>query len=160
MVNVAINGFGRIGRMFFRAAHDKLKIVAINDLGDINTSAHLLKYDSVYGKFSESVSVKEGYLVVGGKRIKYVSECNPEKLPWKDLGIDVVMECSGRFTDRALAIKHLTAGAKHVLISAPATGADITVVYGVNHSKLHPDHQIISNGSCTTSVIGSIPFIS
>jgi glyceraldehyde 3-phosphate dehydrogenase len=159
-IQVAINGFGRIGRMVLRALVESgrkdIHVVAINDLGSISDNAHMLKYDSVHGRFPGTIATTADSLDAGMGSIKVLAEPDPEKLPWGDLGIDVVMECSGRFTDRASAAKHLTAGAKRVLISAPATGADMTVVYGVNHNKLIPDHQIISNGSCTTNCLAPV----
>jgi glyceraldehyde 3-phosphate dehydrogenase len=159
-IRVAINGFGRIGRMVLRALVENgrkdIQVVAINDLGSLNDNAHMLKYDSVHGKFPGTITTTADSLDVGIGLMKILAEPNPEKLPWKELSVDVVMECSGRFTDHALATKHLTAGAKRVLISAPATGADITVVYGVNHHKLNSSHQIISNGSCTTNCLAPV----
>ncbi len=160
VVNVAINGFGRIGRMVLRALVESgrkdIHVVAINDLGSIHDNAHMFKYDSVHGRFSGVVSTTSDALDVGFGPIKVFAEPNPEKLPWAALGIDIVMECSGYFTDRQAAAKHLTAGAKRVLISAPATGADITVVYGVNHTKITAAHTIISNGSCTTNCLAPV----
>jgi glyceraldehyde 3-phosphate dehydrogenase len=159
-VKVAINGFGRIGRMVLRALSESgrkdIHIVAINDLGSIHDNAHMLKYDSVHGRFSGSITISADSIDVGSGPIKVFAEPNPEKLPWKELNIDVVMECSGHFTDRTSASKHLTAGAKRVLISAPATGADITVVYGVNHDKITSDHHVVSNGSCTTNCLAPV----
>jgi glyceraldehyde 3-phosphate dehydrogenase len=159
-VKVAINGFGRIGRMVLRALSESgrkdIHIVAINDLGSIHDNAHMLKYDSVHGRFSSSITISADSIDVGSGPIKVFAEPNPEKLPWKELNIDVVMECSGHFTDRTSASKHLTAGAKRVLISAPATGADITVVYGVNHDKITSDHHVVSNGSCTTNCLAPV----
>lgn len=158
---IAINGFGRIGRLVLRAAMDAgrhdVEFVAINDLASAETNAHLLKYDSVHGRFGGEVSVEGNDLIVNGKRIKGVQEGDPAKLPWKD--IDIVMECSGRFTKRGDAAKHLEAGAKKILISAPATDEDITVVYGVNHEELKASHVIVSNASCTTNCLAPVAFV-
>ncbi|MCS7203041.1 MAG: type I glyceraldehyde-3-phosphate dehydrogenase [Thermodesulfovibrio sp.] len=158
-MKVAINGFGRIGRLFFRASIDypELEIVAVNDLTDAPTLAHLLKYDSVHGRFKGDVKAVDNMLVVDGREIKIFSETSPEKLPWSDLDVDVVVESTGRFTDRAGASKHLEAGAKWVIISAPAKEEDITVVMGVNHHLLDPEkHKIISNASCTTNCLAPV----
>jgi glyceraldehyde 3-phosphate dehydrogenase len=159
-IKVAINGFGRIGRMVLRALVESnrkdIQVVAINDLGSIQDNVHMLKYDSVHGRFPGSITTSVDALDVGFGSIKVFAEPNPEKLPWGSLGVDIVMECSGYFTDRQAAAKHIIAGAKRVLISAPATGADITVVYGVNHSKITADHLIISNGSCTTNCLAPV----
>lgn len=159
-IKVAINGFGRIGRMVLRALVESgrkdIHVVAINDLGSIQDNAHMLKYDSVHGRFPGTITTSADALDVGSGFIKVFAEPNPEKLPWGSLGVDIVMECSGHFTDRQAAAKHITAGARRVLISAPATGADITVVYGVNHSKITADHRIISNGSCTTNCLAPV----
>jgi glyceraldehyde 3-phosphate dehydrogenase len=157
---VAINGFGRIGRLVLRAAfeagRDDIEFVAINDLADAKTNAHLLKYDSTHGRFGGSVEIDGNDLIVNGKRVKGVQGADPAKLPWGDLDIDVVMECSGRFTKRGDAAKHLDAGAKKVLISAPATDEDITVVYGVNHQDLKASHVVVSNASCTTNCLAPV----
>jgi glyceraldehyde 3-phosphate dehydrogenase len=159
-VKVAINGFGRIGRMVFRAIaeakRDDIEIVAINDLANLETNAHMLKYDSVHGRYPGTVSVEGDTLIVDGKRIAVVREADPANLPWTKMGIDVAMECSGRFTKREGAAKHLTAGARKVLISAPATDEDITIVYGVNDDKLTPEHKIVSNASCTTNCLAPV----
>lgn len=159
-VTIAINGFGRIGRMVLRALVESgrkdIHVVAINDLGSIEDNAHMLRYDSVHGRFPWPVTTSSDSLDVGLGAIKVFAEPNPEKLPWGELNIDVVMECSGHFTDRQAAARHLSAGAKRVLVSAPATGADITVVYGVNHDKISPDHKVISNGSCTTNCLAPV----
>lgn len=158
---IAINGFGRIGRMVLRALvennrHD-LEIVAINDLGSIADNAYLLKYDSVHGRFPKPITVDGDMLDVGlEKPIKVTAEPKPENLPWKDLAIDIVLECSGIFTDREMAARHLQAGAKRVIVSAPATGADLTVVYGVNHQELTAEHLVISCGSCTTNCLAPV----
>ncbi|NOX19812.1 MAG: type I glyceraldehyde-3-phosphate dehydrogenase [Nitrospirae bacterium] len=158
-VKVAINGFGRIGRNFFRASMNQndFEIVAINDLTDAKTLAHLLKYDSVHGIFDAEVSAKDDAIVVNGKEIRITSITEPAKLPWKDLGVDFVIESTGRFRDKASASQHLEAGAKWVIISAPAKEPDITVCLGVNEDKLDPSkHHIISNASCTTNCLAPV----
>lgn len=155
-VKVGINGFGRIGRVVFRAAlnNPNVEVVAVNDLTDANTLAHLLKYDSVHGRLSEDVKVDGDYLVVGSHRVKVIAERDPAQLGWGDLGVDVVVESTGRFTKRADAAKHLEAGAKKVIISAPASDEDITIVMGVNHDKYDAaNHHVISNASCTTNCL-------
>lgn len=155
-VKIGINGFGRIGRNVFRQAlnNQEVEVVAVNDLTDANMLAHLLKYDSVHGKLEEEVSVNGNNLVVGGKEIQVLSERDPASLPWGDLGVDIVIESTGIFTKRDGAAKHLEAGAKKVIISAPATDEDITVVMGVNEDKYDPaNHNIISNASCTTNCL-------
>ncbi len=159
-LRIAINGFGRIGRMVLRAyaeqSPEALEIVAINDFAPIDTSLHLFKYDSVHGKYLPPISQKENKFDIGFGNILYLQETDPTKLPWKDLGIDIVFECSGRFTSHSDASKHITAGAQKVLISAPGKDADITVVYGVNHNKITADHTIISNASCTTNCLAPV----
>ncbi len=158
-LRVAINGFGRIGRNFLRTSkgYNEFEITAINDLTDAKTLAHLLKYDSVHGIFDADVSVKDNALVVDGKEIKVYAETAPEKLPWKDQNIDIVIEATGRFTDKAGASKHLDAGAKWVIISAPAKEPDATVCMGINEGTLDPSkHKIISNASCTTNCLAPI----
>ena len=157
-VKIAINGFGRIGRNAFKVALDKyaddLEVVAINDLTDANTLAHLLKYDSCFGKFDGEVSVEDDKLIVDGKEIQIFAERDPENLPWKDLGVDIVLEATGIFRTREGAMKHINAGAKKVLISAPAKDEDITIVMGVNEGDYDADsHHIISNASCTTNCL-------
>ncbi len=157
-MRVGINGFGRIGRNVLRAAtmakETSLEFVAVNDITDTKTLAHLLKYDSVHGRFPGSVEAKGDALVVNGREIKVSAIKEPEKLPWKDLGVELVLESTGRFTDRDAAAKHLTAGAKKVVISAPAKGEDITIVMGVNHTKYDPaKHHVLSNASCTTNCL-------
>jgi glyceraldehyde 3-phosphate dehydrogenase len=157
-VRVGINGFGRIGRNVLRAAtmakESSLEFVAVNDITDTKTLAHLLKYDSVHGRFPGTVEAKGDALIVNGREIKVSAIKEPEKLPWKDLGVELVLESTGRFTDRDAAAKHLTAGAKKVVISAPAKGEDITIVMGVNHLKYDPvKHHVISNASCTTNCL-------
>jgi glyceraldehyde 3-phosphate dehydrogenase len=157
---VAINGFGRIGRHIVRAIFESgrsdIEVVAINDLTDVATNAHLFKYDSVHGRFPGTVEAKDGNLVVNGKTIACVQQPDPAKLPWGELQIDVAMECSGRFTAREKASLHLQAGAKKVLISAPGENEDLTVVYGVNHAALKPEHKIVSNASCTTNCLAPV----
>ena len=158
-VRVAINGFGRIGRSFYRIVHSDpdVEIVAINDLTDAKTLAHLLKYDSVHGKFDADVYADGDELVVDGKRIKVYADPNPEELPWKELEVDVVLESTGRFRDREGAGKHLKAGAKRVVISAPGKEPDITIVMGVNHKEYDPEkHRIVSNASCTTNCLAPV----
>lgn len=158
-VKVGINGFGRIGRNFFRASKGikGFEIVAINDLTDAPTLAHLLKYDSIHGIFDAEVSAKENALVVDGREVKVTAECAPELIPWKSLGVDIVVESTGHFTDREKAAKHLDAGAKRVIISAPAKEPDITVCLGVNEEMLDPaKHKIISNASCTTNCLAPV----
>ena len=155
---VAINGFGRIGRNVIRAATaagvSELEFVAVNDLTDTKTLAHLLKYDSVHGRFPGIVEAAQDGIHVNGKTIKVLSEKDPLLLPWKELGVDYVLEATGRFTDRAGAAKHLTAGAAKVVISAPAKQEDITIVYGVNHTAYDPArHHVLSNASCTTNCL-------
>ena len=157
-IKVGINGFGRIGRNIIRAAksqgHKDIDFVAVNDLTDTKTLAHLLKYDSVHGRFPGLITADADGLVVDGDRIKVLSDRDPAKLPWKDLGVDIVIEATGHFTDRDNAAKHLAAGAKKVMISAPAKGEDKTFVYGVNHLDYDPaKHHVISNASCTTNCL-------
>jgi glyceraldehyde 3-phosphate dehydrogenase len=161
-INIAINGFGRIGRNVFRANYEsgnnnEIKIVAINDLGDTKINAHLLKYDTAHGPFDKSVQIKENKIVVDNKdEVLVLSERDPSKLPWKDLGIDVVMECTGFFASKEKSMSHINAGAKKVLISAPAANVDATIVYGVNHEILNNSHQIVSNASCTTNCLAPL----
>jgi glyceraldehyde 3-phosphate dehydrogenase len=160
MTKVAINGFGRIGRLVARAIlerndHD-LELVAINDLADAKSNAMLFKRDSVHGPFPGEVSFEGDAIIVNGKRIKVTAERDPAKLPHKELGVDIALECTGFFADREGGQKHLDAGAKRVLISAPAKGADLTVVYGVNHDKLTAEHTIVSNASCTTNCLAPV----
>ena len=159
-VRVAINGFGRIGRLVARAIFDlgrkDVEVVVINDLADLNTNAHLFKYDSVHGRYPGTVEASDSALIIDGQEVKVVQQPDPSKLPWGDMGIDVAMECSGRFTKRDAAAQHLAAGAKKVLISAPGTDEDITVVYGVNHDQLTADHKIVSNASCTTNCLAPV----
>ncbi len=157
---VAINGFGRIGRNVLRAIAEAnrkdIEVVAINDLISTEVGAHLFRYDSVHGPFNGSVNVTQDTMDVGFGPIKVTAERDPADLPWKDLEVDIALECTGLFTDRDKAASHLKAGAKRVLISAPAKGADLTVVYGVNHDKLEPSHEVVSNASCTTNCLAPV----
>lgn len=160
-IRVAINGFGRIGRNVLRALYESkksydIKIVAINDLGDAAINAHLLKYDTAHGIFAADVEHSDKAIFVNGDEIRTLSERSPANLPWSELQVDVVLECTGLFTDRPSAGAHLTAGAKKVIISAPASGVDATVVYGVNHDVITPEMTIISNASCTTNCLSPI----
>ena len=162
-VNVAINGFGRIGRLVLRAIYESgrkdIKVVAINDLASVETNAHLLKYDSVHGRFPYEVEAKGNSLFVDGHEIHCTQIKNPAELPHKELSIDVAMECTGIFVQRDDAAKHLTAGARKVLISAPGKDEDITVVYGVNDDQLTPEHQVVSNASCTTNCLAPVAYV-
>ena len=162
-VRVAINGFGRIGRLVLRSAfengRDDIEFVGINDLGSVETNAHLLKYDSVHGRFDGTVDHGPDWMDLGKGQIKVTSERDPTKLPWGELGVDVVLECTGIFTSREKAAMHLEAGAKRVLVSAPATGADLTVVYGVNDDKLEASHRVVSNASCTTNCLAPVAHV-
>jgi len=160
-VKIAISGFGRIGRNVLRAIAEAkrtdIQVVAINDLASAKDNAHLFKYDSVHGIFQGIVEANDDIIDIGiGNPIKVLAERDPTKLPWKDLGVDIVMECTGVFTSKDKASLHLEAGAKRVLVSAPASGADLTVVYGVNHDKLSADHKIVSNASCTTNCLAPV----
>jgi len=158
-VKIGINGFGRIGRCVLRLAVDRpdMEFIAVNDITDAKTLAHLLKYDSVHGNFTGQVEVKGDSMVVNGKSIKVIAKTNPNELPWKDMGVQVVIESTGRFTDKAGASKHLEAGAKKVIISAPAKNEDITIVMGVNDRNYDPaKHHIISNASCTTNCLAPV----
>ncbi len=157
-IRVAINGYGRIGRNVLRAhyenkLHPKIQIVAINDLGDVNTNAHLTRYDTTHGKFPGTVEVAGNDLVVNGDKIRVIAERDPKKLPWREMNIDIVLECTGLFTSKEKASAHLDAGAKKVIISAPAKDVDATIVYGVNHHTLKASDTIISNASCTTNCL-------
>ncbi len=162
-VRVSINGFGRIGRNILRAiiesGRDDIKVVGINDLGPIETNAHLLRYDTVHGRFPADVKVSGDNIDVGKGPIKVTTIKNPRDLPWKQLDVDIAMECTGIFASREKASMHLEAGAKRVLVSAPANGADLTVVYGVNHNKLTKDHLVVSNASCTTNCLAPIAMV-
>jgi glyceraldehyde 3-phosphate dehydrogenase len=159
-VRVAINGFGRIGRNVLRAIveaeRDDIEVVAINDLAPVETNAHLLRYDSVHGRFPGEVKVAGDSIDCGAGPIKVTAIKDPTQLPWKELAIDVALECTGIFTSKEKAGAHLQAGAKRVLVSAPADGADLTVVYGVNHDKLSKDHKVVSNASCTTNCLAPV----
>lgn len=160
-IKVAINGYGRIGRNIMRAVHEygrtgEIEIVAINDLGDADSNAHLTQYDTAHGRFPGEVRVEEGDLVVNGSRVKVYAERDPSKLPWSELGVEVVYECTGLFRSRDTAGAHLAAGASKVIISAPGQEVDNTIVYGVNHGTLTPDHRVISNASCTTNCLAPL----
>jgi glyceraldehyde 3-phosphate dehydrogenase len=161
-IRVAINGYGRIGRNILRAHYEggkkhDIQIVAINDLGDAATNAHLTKYDTAHGKFPGSVAVEGDFLVVNGDKIRVCAQKNPAELPWKELGVDVVFECTGLFTSKAKCSAHLSAGAKKVIVSAPGDkDVDATVVYGVNHAVLKGSHTVISNASCTTNCLAPL----
>jgi len=162
-VRVAINGFGRIGRNVLRAIVESgrtdIEVVAINDLGPVETNAHLLRYDSVHGRFPATVTVNGDTIDVGRGPIKVTAERDPAKLPHGELGVEVALECTGIFTSKEKASAHLTAGAKRVLISAPAENADLTVVYGVNHEKLNGEHVVVSNASCTTNCLAPVAYV-
>lgn len=160
-IKVAINGYGRIGRNVMRAVHeygwlDRIEIVAINDLGDAETNAHLTKYDTAHGAFAGDVSVEGGDLVINGHRVKVLAERDPAKLPWAEMGVDVVYECTGLFRSKETAGKHIEAGAKKVIVSAPGQEVDNTVVFGVNHGDLKPTDTVISNASCTTNCLAPV----
>src|SRR4029079_8136185 len=160
-IRVAINGYGRIGRNILRAHFEKkldpdIQIVAINDLGDVNTNVHLTRYDTTHGKFPGEVSMSGNEMIVNGDKIRVVAERDPKKLPWKELNIDIVFECTGLFTTKEKAAAHLEAGAKKVIISAPATGVDATIVYGVNQHILKASDTVISNASCTTNCLAPL----
>jgi glyceraldehyde 3-phosphate dehydrogenase len=163
MVRVAINGFGRIGRNILRSIveedHKDVEVVAVNDLGPVETNAHLLRYDSVHGKFPYEVKVEGDTITTHGQKFKVTAVKDPSTLPHKDLGVDIVLECTGIFTSKEKASAHLTAGAKKVIVSAPADGADYTVVFGVNDKGLSKDHVVISNGSCTTNCLAPMAMI-
>jgi len=160
---VAINGFGRIGRLTLRALIDRklkdVEIVAVNDLGVVESNLHLFKYDSVHGTFNDHITKTSNKVKIGNYDIDFLSEANPNNLNWDKLNIDLVVECTGIFTKREDAQKHLNSGSKKVLISAPATDPDITVVYGINHGSIKDDHKIISNGSCTTNCLAPLAFL-
>lgn len=159
-VKVAINGFGRIGRNVLRAIHEAgrkdIEVVAINDLGPVETNAHLLRYDSVHGRYPGEVGIDGDFLIIDGNRIKVTAVRNPAELPHRDLGVDIALECTGIFTSKDKAKAHLEAGAKRVLVSAPADGADLTIVYGVNHQALSANHVVVSNASCTTNCLAPV----
>jgi glyceraldehyde 3-phosphate dehydrogenase len=160
---VAINGFGRIGRNILRAmiesGRDDFEIVAVNDLGPVETNAHLLRFDSIHGRFPHEVTVSGDTITANGKPFKVTAVKDPSQLPHKELGVDIVLECTGIFTSKEKASAHLTAGAKKVIVSAPGEGADFTVVYGINHTKLAKEHIVISNGSCTTNCLAPMALI-
>ena len=162
-VRVAINGFGRIGRNIVRAIYESgrkdIDIVGVNDLGPVETNAHLLRYDSVHGRFPHEVTTRGDAINIGSDSFKVTAIKDPSALPWKDLGVDIALECTGIFTSKDKASAHLTAGAKRVIVSAPADGADFTVVYGVNHQQLTKDHIVISNASCTTNCLAPVAFV-
>jgi glyceraldehyde 3-phosphate dehydrogenase len=159
-IKVAINGFGRIGRLALRAIHESgrkdIQVVGINDLGDVKMNAYLLKRDSVHGNFPGQIKVEGNSFDIGSGPIRVTAERDPAKLPWGELGVDIVYECTGIFTEGDKAVAHIHAGAKKVLISAPANNVDLTVVYGVNHDKLMPEHKIVSNASCTTNCLAPV----
>ncbi len=159
-IRVAINGFGRIGRNVLRAIYEAkrtdIEVVALNDLGPVETNAHLLRFDSVHGRFPGEVTVEGDSIDLGRGKIKVTAVKDPSTLPWKELGVDIALECTGIFTAKDKASAHLTAGAKRVLVSAPAEGADATIVYGVNHATLKKDHLVVSNGSCTTNCLAPV----
>ncbi|MSO93231.1 MAG: type I glyceraldehyde-3-phosphate dehydrogenase [Rhodospirillales bacterium] len=163
VLRVGINGFGRIGRLVLRAIieskRNDIEVVGVNDLGSPEANAHLLKYDSVHGTLPADVSIENSTMIVERRAIRVIAEKDPTKLPWKELGVEVALECTGRFTDREKAEAHLTAGAKKVLISAPAKGVDLTVVYGVNEDKLTKSQTVISNASCTTNCLAPVAHI-
>ncbi|WP_019172863.1 type I glyceraldehyde-3-phosphate dehydrogenase [Pseudaminobacter salicylatoxidans] len=162
-VKVAINGFGRIGRNILRAIYESgrkdIEVVAINDLGPVETNAHLLRYDSVHGRFPHEVRVEGDTINIGSGAIKVTAVKDPAQLPWKELDVDIALECTGIFTSKEKASAHLTAGAKRVIVSAPADGADLTVVYGVNHDKIAREHIVISNASCTTNCLAPVAMV-
>lgn len=158
-MRIAINGFGRIGRKAMRLAMERndIEVVAVNSLSPANVDAHLLKYDSVHGPWREDVQVQDGYLIIKGKKVRTTEEKDPSKLPWKDWGVDIVLECTGAFTDREKAAMHLAAGAKKVIISAPSKDADATFCMGINADKYDPSkHHVISNASCTTNALAPV----
>src|SRR6266567_7727978 len=159
-VRVAINGFGRIGRLVLRSIIESgrkdIQVVGINDLGPVETNAHLLRYDSVHGRFPGEVKTQGDHMMVDGQTLKVTAIKNPAELPHKELGVDIALECTGIFTSKEKAAAHLTAGAKRVLISAPADNVDLTVVYGVNHDKLTKDHLVVSNASCTPNCLAPV----
>ncbi len=159
-IRIAINGFGRIGRNIVRAIHESgrtdIDIVGVNDLGPVETNAHLLRYDSVHGRFPHEVTVEGDAIKIGKEKFKVTAIKDPAQLPWKELGVDIALECTGIFTSKEKASAHLDAGAKRVIVSAPADGADLTVVYGVNHHELKKEHMVISNASCTTNCLAPV----
>ena len=162
-VRVAINGFGRIGRLVLRALHeqnrDDLQVVAINDLGTVAANAHMLKFDSVHGRFKGEIATGDNWIDIGRGKITVLAERDPAKLPWKNLEVDVALECTGLFTKREAAANHLEAGAKRVIVSAPADGVDITMVMGVNSDQVNASHRVLSNGSCTTNCLAPVAYV-
>ena len=160
---IAINGFGRIGRLTLRSIleknHKNIEVVAVNDLGKIESNLHLFKYDSVHGTFRQEISKLSEKIKIGDNNISFISERDPKKIEWGNLNVDLVVECTGIFTKRDDAIKHIESGARKVLISAPATNPDITVVFGINHKSIKDEHKIISNGSCTTNCLAPLAFL-
>jgi len=161
-VRVGINGFGRIGRLVFRAIQERnadVQVVAINDLGSVEANAHLLKYDSVHGRFHGEIACGAGFIDAGRGKVRVLAERDPGKLPWKELQVDVALECTGLFTKRESAAKHLEAGAGRVIVSAPADGVDFTLVIGVNSDQLKREHRVISNGSCTTNCLAPVAYV-
>ena len=162
-LRVALNGFGRIGRLVLRAAleskRDDIEFVAVNDLGPVASNAHLVKYDSVHGVYPGEVTHGDDWMDLGRGKIKVMAERDPTKLPWGELDVDIAFECTGIFTKREQAAMHLEAGAKRVLVSAPASGADLTVVYGVNHDQLDASHTVVSNASCTTNCLAPVAHV-
>jgi glyceraldehyde 3-phosphate dehydrogenase len=161
-VRVGINGFGRIGRLVFRAILERgaaVQVAAINDLGSVEANAHLLKYDSVHGRFPGEIACGAGFIDAGRGKVRVLAERDPGRLPWKDLEIDVALECTGLFTKRESAAKHLEAGARRVIVSAPAEGVDFTLVMGVNSDRLKREHRVISNGSCTTNCLAPVAYV-
>ena len=163
MVNIGINGFGRIGRLILRALlenyKDKIKVVAINDLGSIETNAHLIKYDSTHGTLNHDVKTSKDGFEISNQKIKVFAEKDPGKIPWSNVGADVILECTGRFLDKSTAQNHIKSGAKKVIISAPAKEVDLTIVQGVNSKDLKKEHNIISNGSCTTNCLAPVAMV-
>ena len=163
VVRVGINGFGRIGRLVLRAISESgrkdIQVVGVNDLGPIETNAHLLRFDSVHGSFPGKVKTTKTGMNIGKGNILVTAERDPANLPWEKLGVEVALECTGIFTAKDKASAHLAAGAKKVLISAPSSDADLTVVYGVNHKKMRKSHKVVSNASCTTSCLAPIAFV-
>jgi glyceraldehyde 3-phosphate dehydrogenase len=162
-LRVAINGFGRIGRLVLRAAVESgrkdIEFVGINDLGSVEANAHLVTYDSVHGRLPTDVATGDDWMEFGRGKVKVTAERDPTKLPWRELGVDIAFECTGIFSARDKAAMHLEAGAKRVLVSAPASGADLTVVYGVNHDKLTQEHIVVSNASCTTNCLAPVAYV-
>ncbi len=161
-IRVGINGFGRIGRLVFRAIQERgedVQVVAINDLGSVEANAHLLKYDSVHGRFRGEVTTGPDFIDAGRGKVRVLAERDPGKLPWKDLKLDVALECTGLFTKREAAARHLDAGAGRVIVSAPADGVDFTLVMGVNSDQIKREHRVISNGSCTTNCLAPVAYV-